>query len=748
MPDNYVDQIQIDNGSVVKIKDTLSGYTTNTGDVVGPSSATNGNVVLFDGTTGKLIKNSSYTINKSVPSDAVFTDVSVTSSSNHYTPSTVSGSDLSASASGATASWSIDVVKGVTLNTDSKGHVTGVSVTSGKIPANPNTDTKVRQTLSTTNKNYPLLLSYGESSDTTANIDNVSYRANTIYANPSTGNIQATKLNGVDIGSSPKFTDTTYTGTGLISINSSNVISTPSQANVIETFKVNGTTVTPSSKAVDISVPTITDTYSSTSTDGMSGKAVASALGTLDVTGASSISASKTISAWSETDGKVSITTQDISITKSQVSDFPTLGTASAKDVPASGNASTTQVVMGNDTRLSDSRTPTSHTHGNIQNGGTLQTNDITIANGDKLVVTDSSDSSKVARTSISFDGSTTTKCLTQKGTWASFTNNSGTITGITMNGSSVGTSGTVDLGTVVTDTSDKMDKANPTGTGAISINRKANTTVGLNSVAMGSVTTASGDFSTALGNNTVASGRNSFAIGANTTASGDYSLGLGNATSALGDDSLAMGYASNTEADATCSVSFGAYSNAWGECQFVFGQNNIPNTTDVEIVGWGSLENKANIRTLDRSGNETLAGSLHCHNLYIDEVSMGFYYSTTVATYITVNTGFTISNFQFYRVGKLVTMSGALTWTSSAHNTSSMTIGTLAQTNMYPEYVVFANQIRDNGSNSKTDGCKFRINHADGVISINPIGSQSTAYADFKRVLFNISYISKYGDS
>ena len=64
-----------------------------------------------------------------------------------------------------------------------------------------------------------------------------------------------------------------------------------------------------------------------------------------------------------------------------------------------------------------------SHTHGNIQNGGTLQTNDITIANGDKLVVTDSSDSSKVARTSISFDGSTTTQALTKAGTWATFNN-------------------------------------------------------------------------------------------------------------------------------------------------------------------------------------------------------------------------------------------------------------------------------------------------------------------------------------
>lgn len=34
----------------------------------------------------------------------------------------------------------------------------------------------------------------------------------------------------------------------------------------------------------------------------------------------------------------------------------PTLGTASAKDVPTSGNASTTQVVMGDDTRLTDAR--------------------------------------------------------------------------------------------------------------------------------------------------------------------------------------------------------------------------------------------------------------------------------------------------------------------------------------------------------------------------------------------------------
>jgi len=70
------------------------------------------------------------------------------------------------------------------------------------------------------------------------------------------------------------------------------------------------------------------------------------------------------------------------------------------------------------------------HLHGNIKNNGTLQTNDISIANGDKLIVTDSSDSSKIARASVSFDGSTTTKALTQKGTWESFL----TLNGGTMN--------------------------------------------------------------------------------------------------------------------------------------------------------------------------------------------------------------------------------------------------------------------------------------------------------------------------
>lgn len=62
-----------------------------------------------------------------------------------------------------------------------------------------------------------------------------------------------------------------------------------------------------------------------------------------------------------------------------------------------------------------------SHTHGNITNAGTLQTNDVAIDKDDKLVITDSSNGGKVARSSVGFNGSTTYMALTPKGAWNYF---------------------------------------------------------------------------------------------------------------------------------------------------------------------------------------------------------------------------------------------------------------------------------------------------------------------------------------
>ena len=78
-------------------------------------------------------------------------------------------------------------------------------------------------------------------------------------------------------------------------------------------------------------------------------------------------------------------------------------------------------------------------------------------------------------------------------------------------------------------DISTKMDKVNPTGTGSLSINRKDNTTIGENSVAVGINTTAS-----AIG---------AFAEGNNTIASGGYSHAEGNSTKSLGNNAHAEGY-------------------------------------------------------------------------------------------------------------------------------------------------------------------------------------------------------------
>jgi len=71
-----------------------------------------------------------------------------------------------------------------------------------------------------------------------------------------------------------------------------------------------------------------------------------------------------------------------------------------------------------------------SHTHGNITNGGDITATAPTIANGDQLIINDNS-ASKITN-GPTFDGSTTTTALTPKGTWESFSKFSGSYTDLT----------------------------------------------------------------------------------------------------------------------------------------------------------------------------------------------------------------------------------------------------------------------------------------------------------------------------
>lgn len=62
-----------------------------------------------------------------------------------------------------------------------------------------------------------------------------------------------------------------------------------------------------------------------------------------------------------------------------------------------------------------------SHDHGNITSDGKITASGITIQNGDRILFTDTNDSDKIKRSSITFDGTTDTKALTQAGTWQTF---------------------------------------------------------------------------------------------------------------------------------------------------------------------------------------------------------------------------------------------------------------------------------------------------------------------------------------
>lgn len=100
------------------------------------NSFTNNHVLVADSTAGK-VKDSGYTIGKSVPSNAVFTDASVTAVGNHYSPSADANSELTASLSGTAGTFATNteytVLTGVKAQRDAKGHVTGLTYTAQKV---------------------------------------------------------------------------------------------------------------------------------------------------------------------------------------------------------------------------------------------------------------------------------------------------------------------------------------------------------------------------------------------------------------------------------------------------------------------------------------------------------------------------------------------------------------------------------------------------------------------------------------
>ena len=111
---------------------------------------------------------------------------------------------------------------------------------------------------------------------------------------------------------------------------------------------------------------------------------------------------------------------------------------------------------------------------------------------------------------------------------------------------------------------SDKMDKVNPTGTGALSLNRLADTDVGTNSVALGTDATASGTNSLAGGRQTVASGANSLAYGNTATASAGGTIALGNSANASIVSAVALGFRATASGKYSVALSGGTTSGEY----------------------------------------------------------------------------------------------------------------------------------------------------------------------------------------
>jgi len=227
------------------------------------------------------------------------------------------------------------------------------------------------------------------------------------------------------------------------------------QANVIETVKVNGTALTPSSKAVDITVPTnnnqLTNGAGYITSSALSGYAKTADLATVATSGSyNDLSNKPTI----PTVNNATLTIQKNGTTVKTFTANASSDVTCNITVPTNTNELTNGAgFVTTDTKNTAGSTDTSSKIFLV--GATSQAANPQTYSHDTAFV-DTSGQLNSANPSANTNSTVvaTTKWVTDKG----YTSNSGTITGIKMNGVSKGTSGVVDLGTVITDISSKQD--------------------------------------------------------------------------------------------------------------------------------------------------------------------------------------------------------------------------------------------------------------------------------------------------
>ena len=249
--------------------------------------------------------------------------------------------------------WTLDTTTYVPNTRTVNGHALSdnISVTKSDIGLS-NVENALQIIDIGSNDSGQLVLTFG---DNTTETRTVSITATT---SSSVAKAEALNTNGVKIGDSNQ---PVYFGTDGKPVAIGYTIEKSVPADAIFSYTFDGTYNASTNKAATVS--TVTNAINAL--DG----------GTIGTGGAG-----KTITSLSQANGQVSATFSNISITKSQVSDF-------------------------------------SHSHGNVLNGGTITSTAVTMGNGDSLLFSDSSNSGKIEKSSITI-GTGTTKYLRQDGTW------------------------------------------------------------------------------------------------------------------------------------------------------------------------------------------------------------------------------------------------------------------------------------------------------------------------------------------
>lgn len=345
--------------TIYNVKDNISGYTTNTGTITGITM--NGS---SKGTSGVVNLGTVLTVHQTIKQDGVtgatvnrFGTCSTAAATAAKTVSITTGTfALEAGSTIAVKFSNANTANNPTLAVNSTAakniFVNGAQITTGGNKALL-TGTVVFVYDGT---QWNLIGNYYDTN--TQTVTGVKGNSESSYR---TGNVNITAAN-IGLGNVENKSSATIRGEltssnvttalGYTPYDSANPNGYTSNTGTVTKVKVGQATYNPSDGVVSLpaypgALPAsdVVNTYNSSSTVPISGKGVAAALGTLDGTISGSAGASKTLTAFSETDGKVSATFGNISITKSQVSDFPSLGTASGKNYTTSVTSGSADLV-------------------------------------------------------------------------------------------------------------------------------------------------------------------------------------------------------------------------------------------------------------------------------------------------------------------------------------------------------------------------------------------------------------------